>query len=153
MNCHKAKKLISKYFDKQIDSTTTNLLFEHINRCSRCKKEFDILNKIYNNLPKKQEPNLNPFFNQKLKTYISNKQNKFFTNQIFKPAGIFFSLATLLFILSFYLIKTVPLKVNILNVLQNNSNNKNILDDDIVMLDLIELVEEINNETYIFKEG
>ena len=153
MNCNNATKLISKYFDKQTDSETNNLLFEHINNCPNCKKEFDILNKIYNNLPEKQNITLNPYFNQKLKSYIFNKQKKFFSNQIFKPAGIFFSLATLLFVLSFSLIKTVPLKTNIINISQNNSNNKNIVDDDTVMFGLIELAHEINNETYTFKEG
>lgn len=151
MNCNNITKLISKFFDKQTDSETNNILFGHINNCPTCKKEFDILNKIYNNFPEKQNIQLNPYFNQKLNTYIFDNQNKFFSNQIFKPVKIFFSLATLLFVLSFSLIKIVPVKTTIMNTLQNDSNNKNIDDDD-VMFGLIELAQEINNKTYILKE-
>jgi thiol-disulfide isomerase/thioredoxin len=154
MNCKNTLKLISKYFDKQTDSNLNNILFDHINNCPGCKKEFDILNKIYSKFPEKKVIKLNPYFNQKLKTYIFNKQNKLFKIPIFKPARMFFTFATLLFVLTFTLIKTVPmdnLKPNILNVSKKDSYDITV-DEDIVIFGLIELASEINNENYILKE-
>ena len=142
MDCKYIKKLISKYFDKQTDSAENNLLFEHINSCSNCKKDFDLFSKIYSKFPKKQNVPLSPYFNQKLKTYISNNKNQFFINQILKPVGVFFSLAIFFFVLSVFLIKP---KVG--NIFQNDFVQQTIDDEDDVIFDLIELSQEINNET------
>lgn len=52
MKCKKIKKFISRYFDNSLMEYQKEIMFEHIKNCLNCRKEFDILSKIYKYLPK-----------------------------------------------------------------------------------------------------
>jgi hypothetical protein len=157
-HCKKVKKLISKHFDNQINSTETDIMFTHLAVCPNCKKEFEMLNKIYTNFPKKQDITLNPYFNQKLKTFISAKQNKIFLPKIFTPAKVVLSLTSILFLTSLIFIKTF-INPNAKNMPQynsyttNNTTNTTLVDEDSSIFGLLEFAYEIDTENYNFKEG
>jgi len=52
VKCKKIKKFISRYFDNSLMEYQKEIMFEHIKNCLNCRKEFDILSKIYKYLPK-----------------------------------------------------------------------------------------------------
>jgi predicted anti-sigma-YlaC factor YlaD len=46
MDHNKIKKLISSYFDGELDEEQKKLVNEHIQQCSECRKEFDEMGKF-----------------------------------------------------------------------------------------------------------
>lgn len=54
MDCEKAFEWMSVYLDKQLDKDSSEKLMEHIEQCAHCKKEFELLKSIVeqlNNIP------------------------------------------------------------------------------------------------------
>jgi predicted anti-sigma-YlaC factor YlaD len=76
MKCKKIKKLISKYFDSALQQEEKDMLFSHIEQCSNCKLEFEILSKIYNNLPEYKDVELQTSLESRIFAKIEEQQNK-----------------------------------------------------------------------------
>jgi predicted anti-sigma-YlaC factor YlaD len=78
VKCKKIKKFISKYFDGALQQEEKDMLFSHIEQCSNCKLEFEILSKIYNNLPEYKDVELQTSLESRIFAKIEEKQNKKF---------------------------------------------------------------------------
>lgn len=50
MYCEKFQDLIVRFFDNDINETEQSQLFDHIKTCSKCKLEFDEMEKLFQNL-------------------------------------------------------------------------------------------------------
>ncbi len=147
ISCKKVIKLISKHFDRQINYEAEQILLEHINICPSCKKEFYVFEKICANIYKQNNINLNPFFNEKLKSFIIHKQKNLTT--IFKPVTIFFTITIFLFILTFPFLKNISSS----NSTQKSFYTKDTFDYGEIVFGLIEFLQESNFENYNILEG
>jgi predicted anti-sigma-YlaC factor YlaD len=78
VKCKKIKKLISKYFDGVLQQEEKDILFSHIEQCSNCKLEFDVLSKFFNNLPEYKDVELQTSLKSRIFAKIEEKQNKKF---------------------------------------------------------------------------
>jgi predicted anti-sigma-YlaC factor YlaD len=78
VKCKKIKKFISKYFDDVLQQDEKDMLFSHIEECSNCKLEFEILSKIYNNLPEYKDVELQTRLESRIFAKIEEQQNKEF---------------------------------------------------------------------------
>lgn len=45
MKCNEVRKKLSPYLDKEIDQGETKMIEDHLDRCSICLKEFELLKK------------------------------------------------------------------------------------------------------------
>ena len=50
MNCNDAVDLISLYLDNELNKDSEKELFEHINECSFCRKEFEEMKENYDDV-------------------------------------------------------------------------------------------------------
>lgn len=76
MKCKKIK-LISKYFDNQLNQQEINQLLEHIKTCEVCKEEFNIFSKIYSYLPEYENVEISDDFNFRLFSKLSQETEKY----------------------------------------------------------------------------
>lgn len=76
MKCKKIK-LISKYFDNQLNQQEINQLLEHIKTCEVCKEEFNIFLKIYSYLPEYENVEISDDFNFRLFSKLSQETEKY----------------------------------------------------------------------------
>jgi predicted anti-sigma-YlaC factor YlaD len=76
VKCKKIKKLISKYFDGVLHQEEKDMLFSHIEQCSNCKLEFDVLSKFFNNLPEYKNVELQTSLESRIFAKIEEQQNK-----------------------------------------------------------------------------
>jgi predicted anti-sigma-YlaC factor YlaD len=76
VKCKKIKRFISKYFDGVLQQEEKDILFSHIEQCSNCKLEFEILSKIYNNLPEYKDVELQTSLESRIFAKIEEQQNK-----------------------------------------------------------------------------
>lgn len=88
MKCKKIKKLISKYFDNQpLSQQEQQMMNSHISYCQNCKKEFELLQKIYTFLPEYEKVQISDKFNSKLLSLIQNEK-KIETNLEYILSGL-----------------------------------------------------------------
>jgi predicted anti-sigma-YlaC factor YlaD len=76
VKCKKIKRFISKYFDGVLQQEEKDILFSHIEQCSNCKLEFEILSKIYNILPEYKDVELQTSLESRIFAKIEEQQNK-----------------------------------------------------------------------------
>lgn len=75
MKCKKTK-LISKYFDQQLEENETKELLEHTKTCKICKEEFEIFLKIYSYLPEYEDIKISDDFNFRLFSKLQQETEK-----------------------------------------------------------------------------
>ncbi|MFN3550570.1 MAG: anti-sigma factor family protein [Endomicrobiia bacterium] len=119
MKCKKIKKLISKYFDNEINQQEVKNLFEHIKICPLCEKEFNILSTIYQNLPQYENIDISTDFNTRLFMRLS-KQMK---NQFNIFDNIFYNLRVKPFLISLAGMFLIVLGVIFFSQNRNNLNH------------------------------
>jgi len=76
MKCKKVRKFISKYFDGVLPQEEKEIVLLHIKECYSCKLEFDILSKIYTNLPEYKDVEPSSGIRQKILLKIEEQQDK-----------------------------------------------------------------------------
>lgn len=74
MNCEKIKKLLSKYFDNQLQPHQKEDIFKHMKSCPLCEEEFNLLFTIYQNLPQYEDVDISVNFNTKLFRRLSQEE-------------------------------------------------------------------------------
>ncbi len=146
--CKKVKKMMSKYLDHQLDTKLTYLLLEHINHCTNCKTEFDLLLQIDKNLQKYiEEVSLNDSFNIKLYDRIFNKNVEPIISSLPWLRYMFRSVVTVtivsIFIVFFIKFSCIPYRTTLLKEIYEINN---FYSAELGLLELVSSLEKINLE-------
>jgi len=72
MGCENYKELISLYFDKELNDKEEKELFEHLNDCPSCRKEFEELKAVLEMLGEIEEEELPENFHEEVMSMIRN---------------------------------------------------------------------------------
>lgn len=74
MECNKVDNLLSAYIDRELLTPDMNRIKEHLEKCQKCKLEYQSLLRIKNRLADLEEKELPPYFISKLIAKIQDEE-------------------------------------------------------------------------------